>query len=110
MTRFRSLAVIFIGALALVSIARAHEEGKFHHDLRGKIVAVDPAKNEFTIRTNQGEVAVCFVDSKTVLRRGRKNIGLDDVRPGDRAYCHCAAMNEGKHYSVQLVLEKGGKK
>ncbi len=37
-------------------------------------------------------------------------IGLDEVRPGDRAYCHCAAMKEGKHYWVQLVLETAGKK
>ncbi len=67
-------------------------------------MSVEPQKNEFTIRTGQGKVAVCYLDEKTVVRRDGNGIKLSDVHAGVRAYCHCSAMNEGKHYSEQLVV------
>lgn len=92
--------------LASTAAAAARQHGKFHHELRGEIVKVEPDKNEFTVKTNQGEVAVCFIDDKSVVERGGKKIKLDEVRPGDRAYCHCSAEKNGRHYSVELQINK----
>ncbi len=99
-------AAIVIALLTCASSVWSGEHEKDHHDLRGMIVKVAPAKNEFTIQTDEGEVAVCLVDGKTVIKRGDKSIRLNEVRAGERAYCHCAAMKNGKHYSEQVLLEK----
>ena len=106
MRRIGFLAMMLTGALACAFSASGHERGRYHHHLRGRIVKVEPTKSEFTIRTNQGEVALCFIDAETVLKRDGRRIELNEVHAGERAYCHCAAMKDGKHYSEQLLLEK----
>ncbi len=106
MRRNLFVAAIVIALLTCASSVWSSEHEKYHHDLRGLIVKVAPAKNEFTIQTNEGEVAVCLVDAKTVIKRGEKRIRLNDVRAGERAYCHCAVMKNGKQYSEQVLLEK----
>ena len=82
-----------------------HDHVKHHHVLLGRIVSVDPDKNEFTINTETDHAVVCFVDSKTVVKRDGRKIDLGEVRAGERARCHCAAIKGGKHYSQQLLLE-----
>ncbi len=103
------LVAILVGLQAWVLSLAGHgtgEQVKHHHELRGRIAKVEPAKNEFTIETDQGHQVLCVIDAKTVLKRDNKTIKLDDVRPGERARCHCAAIKDGKHYSQQLLLEK----
>ena len=104
MRNARYLAGGLIALLACALAAGAREHGKYHHDLRGKVTSVEPAKNQFTFQTNQGEVAVCVIDEKSEIRRDGRKIKLDEVRPGERAYCHCAALKNGKHYSVELLI------
>lgn len=109
MKRNSFLAMLLTGALTCMPLAwghEGHEQVKHHHELRGKIVTVEPEKNEFTFETDQGRIVVCVIDAKTVLKRDGKTIQLGDVRAGERARCHCAAVKEGKHYSQQLLLEK----
>ena len=77
-----------------------------HHDLRGVITKVEPEKNRFEIRTGGGRVVLCVVDKETTLKRGHKKITLKDVKPGERARCHCAALRNGRHYSQSLRLEE----
>lgn len=80
----------------------------YHHELRGTILKVDKAKNEFTIKTYRGQVVECLANAKTVVKdSGGKRISLSEVRAGDRAYCHCDAMRDGKHYSVYLLVKSG---
>ncbi len=79
---------------------------KFHHELRGTILRVDRAKSEFTIETYEKKTVECIVNSKTVFKNNAgKRIKFGDLRPGDRAYCHCQEMRDGKHYSVYLLVQ-----
>lgn len=97
--------------LLAATVARGEEPpAKHHHDLRGVINKVAPEKNEFEIKTDAGRVVLCLIDSKTALRRGEKKVDLKDVRPGERARCHCAAIRDGKHYSQSLLLEPSKEK
>lgn len=110
MKRSKVLRLTLAGAALLVAVgvggSWAHEPPtKHHHDLRGVITKVEPEKNQFEIKTDTDHVALCLIDEKTKLRRGDKPIALKDVRPGERARCHCAARRDGRHYSQSLLLE-----
>lgn len=105
-----SLTPFVVAAMAASLSARAHEHGKYHHELRGTIVSVNPQNHEFSIKTYEGEVAECMIDSKTVIQRDNHKIELSDVQPGERVYCHCSAEKNGKHYSTELVVETKKKK
>ncbi len=81
-------------------------EAKHHHDLRGVISKVEPEKNQFEIRTDAGRVVLCLIDEETTIKRGSEKIKLKEVRRGQRAYCHCAALRNGRHYSTSLLVEQ----
>lgn len=109
MKRNRFLAVLLAEMLAGTLPLRAGEDDeqpKHHHDLRGKIVSVDTEKNKFALETHRGRTVVCFIDARTVVKRAGRRIELNEVRVGERARCHCAALRDGRHYSQQLLLEK----
>lgn len=109
MKRTHFLPLLLAAGLACVTTAWGHEEHgkvKHHHELRGTIVKVEAEKNQFSIETDRGQVVLCVIDEKTVVKREGKKIELRDVQAGERARCHCAALREGKHYSEQLLLEK----
>ncbi|MFQ5695138.1 MAG: hypothetical protein ACE5HB_04040 [Terriglobia bacterium] len=93
------------GATQRAATADGQAKAKHHHDLRGVIVKVDPAKDEFEIKTNAGRIVLCFLDKESTVRRGSKKVTLKDVQPGERARCHCAALQKGRHYSQTLQLE-----
>lgn len=102
------LAMMLSGALACAtSLWCQQERGRVqhHHELRGAIVRVEPEKNQFIIAIAKKQEVVCVVDSKTVVKRDNRTITLGDVRAGERARCHCAAIRHGKHYSRQLLIE-----
>ena len=112
MRRGSFLVLALTGALACTLSLWAdedREQAKHHHELRGKIVKVELENNEFTIKTYQGHLVVCVIDAQTVLKLDGRTIKLSDVRLGQRARCHCAALKNGKHYSQQLLLEKKSK-
>lgn len=81
-------------------------EVKHHHDLRGVITKVEAEKNEFEIKTDAGRVVLCLINEDTTVKRGTETIRLKDVKPGDRAFCHCAALRNGRHYSTSLRVEE----
>ncbi len=81
-------------------------EAKHHHDLRGVISKVEPDKNRFEIRTDAGRVVLCLIDEETTIKRGSEKIELEEVTRGQRAYCHCAALRNGRHYSTSLLVEQ----
>ena len=106
--RTRLLTVVLSSLLACAVNVRAypgHDRVKHHHVLLGKIVKVEPERNELTMETNNDRAVVCIVDSKTVIKRDGRKISLGEIRAGERVRCHCAAITGGKHYSQQLQLE-----
>lgn len=109
------LTLIVIGAAIFTATPaqckQSTKTSRYHHELRGTILKVNPAKAEFTIKTYHGEVVECLMNAKTVVKNSDgKRIHFREVRAGDRAYCHCDAMRDGKHYSVYLLVkERRGK-
>lgn len=116
MRRRLTLGFLLLAALWVAAgqggplFAAGEPEAKHHHDLRGVITKVEPKKNEFKIKTDAGRVVLCLIDDKTRLKRGSEKISLKDVRPGERARCHCSALRNGRHYSQSLLLEAAKEK
>jgi hypothetical protein len=103
------LAALLAAALlvaATVGIGAVERKAKHHHDLLGVITKVEPAKNQFEIKTDAGHIVLCLIDDKSTLRRGSEKITLEQVRVGDRAHCHCATLKDGRHYSRSLLVEE----
>ncbi len=99
------VAATFAWALPVVA-QKDENAARFHHELRGKIVHLDRAKDEFTINTDDGKTVECVVSSQTVFKNtAGKRIKFSNLQPGDRAYCHCREMRDGKHYSVYLLVQ-----
>lgn len=106
--KFLPEAVFVTLTFAAVSLwgPPSRAESRYHHELRGTILKVDEAKKEFTIKTYYGQVVECLINAKTVMKDSDgKRINFSEVHAGDRAYCHCDAMREGKHYSVYLLVK-----
>ncbi|MFQ5778760.1 MAG: hypothetical protein ACE5IP_12210 [Terriglobia bacterium] len=104
-------AVLVAGATVVLSLEPAFaQQAKHHHDLRGVITKIEAAKNRFEIKTDAGKIVRCVVDEKSALKRGTEKISLKDVRPGERAHCHCASLRDGRHYSRSLLLAPAKKK
>lgn len=102
------LAASLVAGLPAASPALGAEKSqpKHHHDLRGVITKVEADKNQFEIQTQAGRIVLCVIDEKSTLKRGHEKIRLKDVRAGERARCHCAALRGNRHYSESLLLEE----
>ncbi len=113
------VVLALIGTLAMAMLASApavlahggHGQEKKHHTLRGKIVSVNLEEKSFYLDLGEGkETVVCWLHSKSRLRRDGKEIRLEDLHPGARVRCRCAEHADGRHYSLDLLVVESPRK
>ncbi len=97
-------------ALLVVAAAWAHQghthtKEKKHHTLRGTITQIDPAAQTFALQTASPTTVLCYLDSKSIVRRNGKEIRLEDIHDGERVRCKCSEHSGGRHYSLELLVE-----
>lgn len=81
-----------------------HGAEKKHHTLRGTITQIDPAAQTFAVQTAPHTIVLCYLDSKSIVRRNGKEIRLEDIHNGERVRCKCSEHSGGRHYSLELLV------
>jgi len=86
---------------------QGHQHGaeKKHHTLSGTITQINPAAQTFAVRTHPNTTLLCYLDSKSIVRRDGKGIHLEDIHEGERVRCKCSEHSGGRHYSLELLVE-----
>lgn len=90
-------AVAVLAAQALGDERQRPDRDQNGEVLRGRIVRVDPATHEITIRTRHGEERTLRVDKQSTLEVDRQPVALDQLKDGTRVRVVYENKNGSNH-------------
>ncbi|HLN28229.1 MAG TPA: hypothetical protein VK395_10840 [Gemmataceae bacterium] len=95
-------AILVVGTLPLAARGDSEEDAGTARVVRGRIVAIEPAMKQFTVRTAKGEEIKLTVDDQSKLELKQRASKLGDFREGMRVHV-TYAPEEGKNRVVSMV-------
>jgi Cu/Ag efflux protein CusF len=79
------------------SATQAEKKAEFHRVVRGEVTAVEPGAKTMVVKAMEGkkalDVGVDLTD-KTIIRQGKANKTLEDIKVGDRVWMKYEKAND----------------